>query len=645
MAQAEDRRRLSARLRTFEIAVAVAFTALALSFWYLQVVRYTKYRELAENNYQRTLALRAPRGILFDRDNTVLVENRESYNISILRENLRDQNKTVETLARVTGRSKGEIQAALHAGRNLPSYRAVPVIEDATLDQVAAVVARRLESELPDVIVERMPTRAYPPQALAAHVFGYVGEATDSQVGDGLKPGDIVGQSGLERSYNSNLMGTDGARRVIVNSVGREIRALEEVPALGGRRVRLTLDYDMQKATEEAFRLTGYVGAAVALDPRTGEVLTFVSLPAYDPNDFATGVSPTVWAALNTDRLRPLQNRAIQGLYSPGSTFKIVVATAALEEGIVTPDFKVFCGGSAVFYGRPFQCHLKGGHGWVDMRHAIEKSCNVYFYTLGNMLGVDRIEKWAKLLGLGVRSGINLPNEVSGLVPSTAWKLAVRKEKWYAGETISVAIGQGQVTVTPLSLGLMMMTVANGGTRHTPRLVREVDDGSGWKPVQVQGPQSVVRLKPETVSALHDGLWMVVNGQGTGGRARLEGRDVAGKTGTAQVISIEGAKKAAGPHADGPARPRLVPLLCAAGRPGDCGGHLRGTLGARISGGADSPAPHGHLLREEGRQAGRRVAGVHAARAGDPGRGTGDSKGFASASTCSKGVSTSTSTG
>jgi penicillin-binding protein 2 len=249
---------------------------------------------------------------------------------------------------------------------------------------------------------------------------------------------------------------------------------------------------------------------------------------------------------LNTDELKPLQNRALQGRYSPGSTFKIVVAVAALEERIASPDFKVNCSGGASFYGRYFQCHLKGGHGTVDMRHAIEKSCNVYFYTLGNMLGVDRIHKWASRLGLGERTGIDLPNEVQGLVPSTEWKQRVKNEKWYAGETISVAIGQGQVSVTPLSLAVMMMTVANGGTRYTPHVLKAIDDGKGWKPAPAPPPAFDVRMKPSTIKALHDGLWMVVNAAGTGGRGRIVGLDVAGKTGTAQVISLTGAKVARG---------------------------------------------------------------------------------------------------
>ena len=547
MAQAEDRQRIADRILAVQYGVVALFVVLALSFWYLQVVQYSKFWELAENNHQRVLPLRAPRGVVFDRNGRILIENRDAYNISILREHSPDLDRTVRMLAELTGADEQAMREILRRTRNHPRYQPIPVIEDATVSQVASVVAHRLDFELPDVIVERVPSRRYPKDELAAHLFGYVGEASESQVvSDGLRVGDMVGQSGIERAYNSVLMGQDGARRVVVNSVGREIRTIQEEPPSEGRRVKLTIDYDLQRAAEEGFRKLGYNGAAVVLDPRSFEVLSYVSLPAYDPNAFATGVDRVLWASLNTNRLRPLQNRPIQGLYSPGSTFKIVVATAALEEGIVTPDYKVFCSGGATFYGRYFQCHLKGGHGWVDMRHAIEKSCNVYFYTLGNKVGIDNLAKWANALGLGVKSGIDLPNEVEGIVPSTAWKRAKRGEKWYAGETISVSIGQGQLSVTPLSLAEMIATVANGGTRYTPHVVKEEYDGHEWKAVPPPPPQSTAVLKPETVAALHDGLWLVVNGAGTGGRGRIEGRDVCGKTGTAQVISIQGAKAAKG---------------------------------------------------------------------------------------------------
>ena len=545
----EERQTLASRLMVLRVVAVVLFALLAASFWFFQIIQHAKFQEMAENNHQRELPLRAPRGVLFDRNGRVLVENRPSFNVSIVRLHTTNLDRTIRLLAAVAGTDERRMQELVDRHRHEPPYRPIVVIEDATLGQVAAITARRLEFELPDVVVQRVPTRNYPVDGLAAHLFGYVGEASETQVaanGGGVKSGDIIGQAGLEKTHNELLMGTSGLRTVVVNSTGREMKELDEVKPVEGHRVKLTIDYDLQKAAEDGFKALGYQGAAVVLDPRNGEVLTFVSLPAYDPNRFAAGIDRATWAALNTDRLRPLQNRAIQGRYSPGSTFKIAVATAALEEGVATPDFRVHCSGGAVFYGRYFKCHLKGGHGTVDMRHAIEKSCNVYFYTLGNMLGVDRMHKWATRLGLGVRSGIDLPNEVQGIMPSTAWKKARTGEKWYAGETISVAIGQGQVSVTPLSLAVMMATVANGGTRYVPHTVRATEERNGWTPVPAPAPAEQFSFKPSTVSALHDGLWMVVNAAGTGGRGRLEGRDVAGKTGTAQVISLQGGKAAKG---------------------------------------------------------------------------------------------------
>jgi len=540
----EDRRRLQTRIAALRVVISVTFVLLLGGFWFFQVFQHAKFKEMAENNHQRTLPLRAPRGVMFDRHGEVLVENRASFNISIMREHSRDLDRTVRLLARVTGADESGMRETVERHRKEPSYRPVVVVQDATLAQVAAVTARRLDFELPDVVVQQVPTRRYPADALGAHLLGYVGEASEQQVADGVvATGTVMGQSGLERTYNQILMGADGARRVVVNSVGREIRTLDEEPPTEGRRVQLTLDASMQRAAEEGFKTTGYWGSAVVLDPRSGDVLTLVSLPAYDPNAFASGIDRAAWQALNTDELKPLQNRAIQGRYSPGSTFKVVVATAGLEEGVITPETKVFCAGGATFYGRFFQC--LGHHGWMDVRHALEKSCNVFFYTVGNQLGVDRIHDWSDKLGLASKSGVDLPNEVESIIPSTAWKQQRTGERWYPGETISVAIGQGAVSVTPMSMAVMMASVAQGA-RVVPRLVTATSNGSAWEPAAAARPASAVTLRTETVSAVHDGLWMAVNGAGTAVRARIAGRDVAGKTGTAQVISLQGRQRARG---------------------------------------------------------------------------------------------------
>nr|MBA2354024.1 penicillin-binding protein 2 [Acidobacteriota bacterium] len=546
MALHEDRQNLPLRLRVLQWSLAGVFLVLAICFWYFQIARHRQFLEMAENNHQRALPLQAPRGVLFDRRGAVLVENRYAFNISIVREQSRDLARTARTVAALTRIDQAVIDEALERSKRLPPYRPTVVIRDATEMQIASVAAHRLE--LPGVVVEKVPTRRYPANAMAAHLIGYVGEVTDAQLArteyHDIQGGAIVGQAGVEQTYNPLLMGADGARHVVVNSLGREIDILGEEEPTEGRRLQLTIDADVQQAAEDGFRHYGFRGAAIAIEPTSGEVLALSSLPAYDPNAFAAGISRSAWSGLLTDPLRPLNNRAIQGRYSPGSTFKIAVAVAGLQEKVITPETRIFCPGGANFYGRYFKCHKAGGHGSVNMRTAIEKSCNVYFYTLGNMLGVDRMHKWATALGLGELSGVDLPHESQGIMPSTAWKKQRTGEKWYAGETISVAIGQGQVSVTPISLAVMMATVANGGTRIVPHMVRGVDRGKGWESLP-PAARHELGMDPDHVRTVREGLWMVVNAAGTGGRGRIVGYDVGGKTGTAQVISNQGKARAA----------------------------------------------------------------------------------------------------
>ena len=533
----------------FQVGVALVFGALVVTFWNFQVGQHARFSEMAENNHQRTLNLRAPRGVVFDRDGRVLVENRYSLNLSLVREQVSDLEQALVLLADVTGTDIDRLREAIEKNRSVPVYRPVVLIRDASLDQIASVAAHALE--LPGVVVEQIPTRHYPSETLGSHLFGYVGEVTDSQLRSDhdtrVIAGAVIGQSGVEQAYNKILMGEDGTRHVVVNSVGREIETIDEVPPAQGRQIQLTIDYDLQTAAENAFALEGFSGAAVALDPQTGEVLALASLPAYNPNDFALGIDGQTWSTLNTDRLRPLENRALRGRYSPGSTFKLVMAVAALQEGIVQPNFKVNCRGGGTFYGRFFRCHSR--HGTVAMDEALEKSCNTYFYTLGSMIDVDAINRWAVDLGLGALSGIDLPFEVRGLVPSRAWKRERFGEPWYPGETISMSIGQGAVSVTPISMAVMMATVANGGRRIVPHLLRATRSEGAWTPVQTPAP-ATVDLAPQTVETLRRGLWMVVNRRGTGGRSRIADHDVIGKTGTAQVISLQGRAAADGTDLD-----------------------------------------------------------------------------------------------
>jgi len=547
-AAAEHRRDFESRIGVLRIAAIVFFVALAVAFWILQVVQHTKYEEWADKNYLRTIPLRAPRGVLFDRNGRVLVENRDAFTIVLLRERTADLNRAIARLAEAVGwpeeRVREPIQAAV--ARKEPAFRPVLVVDHATMAQVVAVKARQLE--LPEVEVLQVPTRRYPDDSLAAHVFGYVGQIRDDQLGRteyaGLEPGALVGQAGLEREYNTDLRGEDGRSNVVVNSVGRQIQPLGQDDPHEGERLQLTIDYDMQKALEDGFHAAGFNGAAAFLDPNTGEILAMTSLPSYDPNVFASGMDRTAWAGLIGDPLNPMSNRLIQGKYSPGSTFKIVTAMAGLGEHLITPDFKVNCTGGATFYGRYFKCNKV--HGTVDLRHAIEQSCNVFFYTVGQKLSIDTIYDYAKKLGLVGKTGIDLPGENDSFVANSEWKMREYRQPWYPGETISVAIGQGAVSVTPIALATMISTVANGGTLVTPHLVRARDaDGKGWQTVPMPAPRGKVELSQDDLQAVRDGLWLVVNGNGTGGRARIDGKDVSGKTGTAQVISLTGSKIAA----------------------------------------------------------------------------------------------------
>jgi penicillin-binding protein 2 len=540
----EDRQTLLTRLSVLHVGVVVCLSLLAGGFWFLQILQFQRYSEMAQNNQLRTIALRAPRGVLFDRNGKVLVENTFSYTISIVREqspNPRNLSEAIRRLAAATGADEGRLADIVRRHRADASFQPIPMIEHASFEQVAAVTARKLE--LPEVVVQRVPTRSYPQGGFAAHLFGYVSEIQEAQLErieyTGLQSGAVVGQSGLEKVYNSQLMGRDGARYVAVNSRGRELEERGEDEPTDGARLQLTIDYDLQTALETAYKAQGLSGAAVILDPRTGEILALTSQPEYDPNDFANGLPPGKWGQLVNDPNKPLQNRLIQGKYPPGSTFKVLMAIAALNEGIITPDYKVTCTGSKEFYGRVFHCDKNEAHGTLDLRHALERSCDVYFYTVASLMKIDTIHKYAEFLGLAGKTGIDLPGEVESLVPSTEWKMRVAHERWYPGETISVGVGQGQVSVTPISLAVMVSTVANGGAIVTPHVVKAVDVGNGWENLSPKPPRTLLPIPPQVLEPVHDGMFLAVNGAGTSTGARIPGRDVSGKTGTAQVVSEE----------------------------------------------------------------------------------------------------------
>jgi len=503
---------------------------LLLGFWKLQVIDADKYGVMAERNRVRSIPIIAPRGRMLDRDGRVLVDNYPSFSVLLLRDDQAEVDKNLPAIAEGLGLSLDDLRDQLDNTKNLAKFQPIVIKPQATPADVAFIESHR--SDIPLLEMLMVHRRRYLPGGFMAHVSGYVGEVSEDQIEKSngkLRPGDIAGKSGLERQYNDLLVGTDGMRRVIVNSIGKEMGKLSQQEAIPGKQIQLTIDYDLQQVAEEG--LADKKGAIVVLDPRTGEVLAYVSRPTPDPNDFAIRISKEEWQRLNEDEDKPLLNRGTQAQLAPGSTFKVVMATAMLEEKVPPPSFTAFCPGYATFYGRLFKCHVfgKGGHGEVGLHSAIVHSCDVFFYNVGQRMGIDRISKYAKLLGLGAKTGIDLPSEESGLVPSEEWVEKAFHRKWYPGETISVSIGQGALMVTPLQLAYMVGGVASGGEFKQPHLLKDAANVSSRH----------VELADSTVEQVTQGMYGVVNEGGTAGAVKLEGIEFCGKTGTAQTIGAD----------------------------------------------------------------------------------------------------------
>ncbi|MFQ5816696.1 MAG: penicillin-binding protein 2, partial [Terriglobia bacterium] len=467
------------------------------------------------------------------------VDNYPAFSVLLVREHLPETHDSLDAIAHGLNLDPAWLEKRLEEFRDAPPYQPIVLKDGATLANIAFIEAHR--SDLPELELLRMYRRRYPPAGFGAHLFGYVGEASKQEVASGRYAlGDIIGKKGLERHYNDILQGTDGERRTIVDSRGREVHSGElggrdYTQPVRGRPIRLTLDSDIQLAAEQA--LAGHQGAIVALDPQTGAVLALVSRPAFDPNLFAGRIPPQEWQRLMDDPATPLLNRVTQAQLAPGSVFKIIIAAAALEEGLLEKSFTVKCTGAVRHYGRLFRCWRPEGHGIVGLHEAIVHSCDVFFYELGKRLGIERIAYYAEKLGLGRATGIDLPAEEDGLVPSPEWKQRTRNEAWWAGETISVAVGQGPIMVTPLQLAYALGGIARGGIFVRPRLVLEPDNGDGATAVR-RFP-----LKETTVLKLTDAMWGVVNAGGTGTLARIPGLDIAGKTGTAQLVGLDTLRK------------------------------------------------------------------------------------------------------
>ncbi len=525
------------RIAVFQFVATASLLWLLSGFWQLQVQSPDVYAQRAERNRIKSLPLPAPRGKILDRDGRVLVDNIPSFKVLLSRALLdpmhlpliaQGLNLPVDDLEANLGR--------LEASR-APEYQSALLKENLTAPEVAFVDAHRVE--FPELELVRFQRRLYPKEGLASHVVGYVGEISDAELERiefiRYEPGAEVGKAGIERQYNDVLSGADGRRVVVVDSLGRERRVFGNVEAVPGRNVRLTLDLDLQVVAELA--MENRTGAVVALDPRNGEVLALVSTPNYFPNRFVGGIRMEDWRALTEHPDKPLLNRAIQAQLAPGSIFKPVVALAARREGVADSEFSVVCQGGAVFYGRYSRCHRTGGHGKVTLYEALAQSCDVFFYTIGDRLGIDPIADYSHLVGLGAPTGIDLPNEEQGIVPSTSWKLRFLREKWYAGETISVAIGQGALTVTPLQIAHAIGGLVMGGEWHRPHLLSWAAMKDLRDDFEPPSPQRM-ELDPAIVRQIVRGLWGVVNGGGTGVRAHVPGYEICGKTGTAQVVSL-----------------------------------------------------------------------------------------------------------
>ena len=528
------------RLTAVQYVILGVFLFLAYGLWRLQVSQSDYYSAAAERNRIRNVPILAPRGKILDRNGRTIVDNYPSFTALLMRDSSRDLNADADLIAAGLHMDAKEVRDKIRHFAGMPQYQPIYLKEDITPDEEAFVESHK--SELPELDTIMAYRRLYPRKGFLAHLVGYVGEVSEDMLNQPqfelYNPGDVVGKSGVELQYNQILMGNNGSRQVVVNSHGKEVGLpLEEKPAEPGKPLKLTIDVDLQIAAEEA--MADRNGALVAMDPRTGEILAMVSRPTFDPNDFAVRVSSLDWNRLITDENHPLLNKAIQAQLAPGSVFKIIMATAGLQEGIAQ-DMHVTCNGGAEFYGRYFKCWVVAEHrvhGDVDITKAIYQSCDVFFYTLAEKLGIGRIAKYAMAFGLGQKTGIDLPQEVSGVMPSEEWKLRNYRQKWFAGETISVGIGQGAVAATPVQLARAIGAITSGGRMVRPHVTNPTDLPPNVIPASNVRDEVTIPIDPHNWEIITDAMADVVNPGGTAAMSHIQGVDFAGKTGSAQTIS------------------------------------------------------------------------------------------------------------
>lgn len=531
------------RVRILSVFLGFFFVILIARTWYLQIMKGGYFKDRSERQRIRIERVISPRGEFVDRNGILLGDTKPGFNLTITLEDIQDLDQTLERLSRLLGIPAADFHHTIRAAREngVRVFQAIRLLSNVDWETVALIEVNHMD--LGGVSITPEPFRNYRDGDLFAHLFGYIGEINPAELMSdtyrGYRIGDVVGKAGLEKSLESFLKGMDGERQIEVNSLGRVIEEISFRPPESGSRAVLTIDYDLQKALEDAFG--NDVGAGVVVNPNNGEVLAMISRPAYDPNLFPGGIAREEWKHLIADPNHPLTNKAIYGQYPPGSVFKIVMAIAALEEHRISPKDTLYCRGYTPFGGRDYRCWKKQGHGSVDLYRALVESCDVYFYEMGQRLGIDKIAYYAKGLGLGHLTGIAVDGEKPGLIPTREWKKKATGEPWYPGENLSAAIGQGYVLVTPLQLANLSAAVASGGTVYQPHLVKRIENYKG-ETLKAFSPQvlSRIRISPETLSMVRNALEGVVSQpQGTGGKARINGIRIAGKTGTAQVIRMK----------------------------------------------------------------------------------------------------------
>jgi len=527
--------------------VQVIFVVLFVYYWKVQILDFNKFWKLAESNSLREISLTAPRGLITDRNNILVATNIASFRTSIIRENSRDLARNFRSISGLLGLDEATLRERMNKYRREAEFKPVVVKEDLGLDEVARVDARKLE--FPELVIESEPKRQYPFRSFASHILGYLQEISEEDFRtrsyETRHLGDMIGKMGLEAVYEPILAGESGRVIEVVDSQGRKVRELRRIEPRPSPNLILTLDFDLQRKAEEL--LNGREGVIVVMDAKTGGILALACFPTYEPNRFINRFLPQEWEGLVSDPSHPLENRAIRGLYSPGSLFKLTMAMAALDSGIITDRTSFFCPGEIKIYGTPFACWNAGGHGSLVLDEAIQNSCNIFFYNLGKRMDIDDIARYARKLGLGERTGIDLPGEKDGLVPTTEWKKRTRKADWYPGETISVAIGQGPLLVTPVQIAAHTAMIANRGAKVFPHLVSK-ESKPYWKFWESRNGGAIPpipSLKRSDFEKVILGMWESVNKGGTGGGARVDGFNICGKTGSTQTIGRETAERLA----------------------------------------------------------------------------------------------------